>query len=52
VRTSPYLAFALLVAAFLVFLFCGNIAPAIVLLALGLVFIVSGAGANPVPERR
>jgi membrane-bound ClpP family serine protease len=34
--------FALLIVAFLVFFFYGNIAPAIVLLTLGVIFVVTG----------
>ncbi len=37
------LGLAFLVLAFVAFLFYGNVAPAIVLLALGVVFVVSGA---------
>jgi hypothetical protein len=36
--------FALLVIAFLVFLSRGNVAPAILILALGVVFVVAGEG--------
>ena len=47
VRVSQYLGFGLLVAAFVVFLFEGNVAPAVVFLALGVVFVVSGARPKP-----
>jgi hypothetical protein len=47
VRASPYLGYAFLVAAFVVFLFSGNVAPAVVFLALGVVFVVSGARRKP-----
>jgi hypothetical protein len=40
--TSPYVGYALLVAAFVVFLLDGNVAPAIALLAIGVVFVVAG----------
>lgn len=41
-RVTSGFGFACLIAAFVVFLFFGNSAPAIVLLALGVVFVVSG----------
>jgi len=40
---AQFEAFAVLVLAFVAFLLYGNVAPAIVLLALGVVFVVSGA---------
>jgi membrane-bound ClpP family serine protease len=42
-RWRSSLGFAFLVLAFVAFLLYGNVAPAIVLLALGVVFVVSGA---------
>jgi hypothetical protein len=41
-RITSGFGFACLIAAFLVFLFYGDTSPAIVLLALGVVFVVSG----------
>jgi len=42
-KQTSILGFGLLVLAFLVFLFYGNEAPGIVLLAIGVVFVAAGA---------
>ena len=53
-KMTAGIGFALLIVAFLVFFFYGNIAPAIVLLALGVVFVTAGgrkrAGAKATTE--
>jgi membrane-bound ClpP family serine protease len=41
-KMTSGIGFALLIVAFLVFLFFGNVAPAIVLLALGVIFVTAG----------
>jgi hypothetical protein len=41
-KITSVIGFAILIAAFFVFLIYGNIAPAIVLLALGVIFVTAG----------